>query len=288
MSSSKHGHGMNISFRTPDEVLTSVSVGPMDTVSSVCESLSAKLVLKKILLEYEGKLMLPKDKKFHEFGVVGDDEVRVLYSDKDTLTKNLNNSFTSGNFTEAVRFAEELHEYGCTYEPLTATEHMLVLDSFYNYACKQRTEQSMVKGNSNNVTELCDKALRMAKVLSSYNRPSSKRIEAGLFRMRGDICRLRLSIVKTPEMTTACEAFYDAAVLTSESLSSTDPAVLQLSLNRGIFFYDVHNDLPKGTKILKDAFDKSLFDLDKLSEKHYKESTTIMQVIRDHLAVWNS
>ena len=41
-------------------------------------------------------------------------------------------------------------------------------------------------------------------------------------------------------------------------------------------------------KLAKSAFDGAMSDLDSLSEDSYKDSTLIMQLLRDNLTLWTS
>lgn len=40
--------------------------------------------------------------------------------------------------------------------------------------------------------------------------------------------------------------------------------------------------------LAKQAFDEAIADLDSLSEESYKDSTLIMQLLRDNLTLWTS
>ncbi|KAJ2330309.1 Regulatory protein PHO2, partial [Coemansia sp. RSA 2681] len=40
--------------------------------------------------------------------------------------------------------------------------------------------------------------------------------------------------------------------------------------------------------LAKDAFDDAISELDNLSEESYKDSTLIMQLLRDNLTLWTS
>jgi len=40
--------------------------------------------------------------------------------------------------------------------------------------------------------------------------------------------------------------------------------------------------------LAKQAFDDAIADIDQLEEDQYKDSTTIMQLIRDNLTLWTS
>ena len=43
-----------------------------------------------------------------------------------------------------------------------------------------------------------------------------------------------------------------------------------------------------GVSIAKQAFDDAIAELDTLSEESYKDSTLIMQLLRDNLTLWTS
>ena len=41
-------------------------------------------------------------------------------------------------------------------------------------------------------------------------------------------------------------------------------------------------------KLAKDSFDKAIADLETLEEEEYRDSATIMQLLRDNLTLWTS
>lgn len=46
--------------------------------------------------------------------------------------------------------------------------------------------------------------------------------------------------------------------------------------------------LGRACHLAKQAFDEAIADLDSLSEESYKDSTLIMQLLRDNLTLWTS
>lgn len=44
----------------------------------------------------------------------------------------------------------------------------------------------------------------------------------------------------------------------------------------------------KACKLAKDSFDKAVAELDNLDQESYKDSTLIMQLLRDNLTLWMS
>ena len=55
-----------------------------------------------------------------------------------------------------------------------------------------------------------------------------------------------------------------------------------------MFYYELLNDPTKACKLAKDSFDQAIAELDNLSEDSYKDSTLIMQLLRDNLTLWTS
>ena len=61
-----------------------------------------------------------------------------------------------------------------------------------------------------------------------------------------------------------------------------------MALNFSVFYYEILNDKDKAVKLAKSAFDDAVSELDSLSEDSYKDSTLIMQLLRDNLTLWTS
>ena len=83
-------------------------------------------------------------------------------------------------------------------------------------------------------------------------------------------------------------AYVAAADLAEKELSTTHPIRLGLSLNYSVFHYEVRNDRTKACQLAKETFDSAIADIDQINEEHYKDATTIMQLIRDNLTLWTA
>ena len=76
--------------------------------------------------------------------------------------------------------------------------------------------------------------------------------------------------------------------LGENGLPTTHPIRLGMALNFSVFYYEILNDREKAVKLAKSAFDEAVSELDSLSEDSYKDSTLIMQLLRDNLTLWTS
>ena len=74
----------------------------------------------------------------------------------------------------------------------------------------------------------------------------------------------------------------------AEKLKSTHPIRLGLALNYSVFYYEILGQPDHACKLAKDCFDKAIADLETLEEEEYRDSATIMQLLRDNLTLWTS
>ncbi|PWA97315.1 general regulatory factor 9 [Artemisia annua] len=82
---------------------------------------------------------------------------------------------------------------------------------------------------------------------------------------------------------------YEAATKTAEAeLPPTHPIRLGLALNFSVFYYEIMNSAERACHLAKQAFDEAISELDTLNEESYKDSTLIMQLLRDNLTLWTS
>jgi len=81
---------------------------------------------------------------------------------------------------------------------------------------------------------------------------------------------------------------YTDATEKAQSLAPTHPIRLGLALNFSVFQYEVQGEQEDACKLAKQAFDDAIAELDTLDEESYKDSTLIMQLLRDNLTLWTS
>ena len=71
-----------------------------------------------------------------------------------------------------------------------------------------------------------------------------------------------------------------------DGLATTHPIRLGLFLNFSVFFYEILGEKNKAAELAKNAFDDAIVQIDTLSEDYYKDTSLIMQLLRDNLRVW--
>ncbi|XP_065047998.1 14-3-3-like protein D [Musa acuminata AAA Group] len=124
--------------------------------------------------------------------------------------------------------------------------------------------------------------------------PSSVAGESSVFyyKMKGDYYRYLAEFKTCNEKKEAADyslKAYEAATSTAEAdLSPTHPIRLGLALNFSVFYYEIMNSPERACHLAKQAFDEAISELDTLSEESYKDSTLIMQLLRDNLTLWTS
>jgi len=130
--------------------------------------------------------------------------------------------------------------------------------------------------------------------------PDVTKSELAVFylKMKGDYYRY-LAEVESPTdgstsaeqqevMNSAEEAYKEAFDYSKRSLRPTNPIRLGLALNFSVFYYEIKQDHVEACAMAKKAFDDAIAELDNLPEDTYKDSTLIMQLLRDNLTLWST
>merc|ERR1712086_301489 len=86
----------------------------------------------------------------------------------------------------------------------------------------------------------------------------------------------------------AAFAAYESAQEQAKSLPSTNPIRLGLALNFSVFHYEICEQKREASDLAKEAFDTAIDHLDTLADDEYKDSTLIMQLLKDNLTLWNN
>ncbi|KAM1014188.1 hypothetical protein ACFX13_044866 [Malus domestica] len=143
-------------------------------------------------------------------------------------------------------------------------------------------------------SELSDVCANILKLLDSNLVPSASASESKVFylKMKGDYHRYMAEFKSAEERKTAAEdtmlAYKAAQDIALADLSPTHPIRLGLALNFSVFYYEILNQSDKACSMAKQAFEEAIAELDTLGEESYKDSTLIMQLLRDNLTLWTS
>lgn len=109
---------------------------------------------------------------------------------------------------------------------------------------------------------------------------------------KGDYHRYLAEFATGGERKEAAEnalvAYKAASDIAMQDLAPTHPIRLGLALNFSVFYYEILNSPDRACRLAKAAFDDAIAELDNLSEDSYKDSTLIMQLLRDNLTLWTS
>lgn len=107
---------------------------------------------------------------------------------------------------------------------------------------------------------------------------------------KGDYHRYVAEITEDQQQEVAEKAkeAYKKAQEEAKGLPSTNPIRLGLALNFSVFYYEIVNKPEEACRLAKEAFDDAIACLDKLDEDSYKDSTLIMQLLRDNLTLWTA
>merc|ERR1712083_1120451 len=93
---------------------------------------------------------------------------------------------------------------------------------------------------------------------------------------------------KTKAAENARLAYDEARKVAEKDLVVTHPIRLGLALNYSVFLYEVLSNPDEACKMARTAFEDAIAELDNVAENSYKDSTLIMQLLRDNLTLWTS
>lgn len=149
-------------------------------------------------------------------------------------------------------------------------------------------------------TELKDVCAEVLELLDKHLIPQcdmedKSKADASVFylKMKGDYHRYLAEIASSDEkdeVVQLAEDAYQKAFNTAVAhLGPTHPIRLGLALNFSVFFYEIKNDSDEACQRAKNAFDEAIQELDEnMARESYKDSTLIMQLLRDNLTLWTT
>lgn len=202
----------------------------------------------------------------------------------------------------------------CAKEELSVEERNLLSVAYKNAVGSRRASWRIVssveqketsKGNEDNMKrsqkyreqieeeldKICEKILQL---LDKALIPNAKNGESKVFyhKMKGDyfryIAEFKAEEAKKEAGDSAFSAYTAAMEVAQKDLLVTHPIRLGLALNFSVFQYEVLGNPEEACKMARQAFEDAIAELDNVSEDSYKDSTLIMQLLRDNLTLWTS
>jgi len=210
--------------------------------------------------------------------------------------------------------ATKMEEVGNSGEELSVEERNLLSVAYKNAVGSRRAawriissveQKEKTKGNTDNAAfaveyrakveaELDDICGKILKLLDGSLISASTTGESKVFyqKMKADYYRYIAEYTEGDKKTGASEsarkAYEEAQAVAEKDLAVTHPIRLGLALNFSVFMYEVLNNPDEACKMARTAFEDAIAELDNVAEDSYKDSTLIMQLLRDNLTLWTS
>lgn len=227
--------------------------------------------------------------------------------DRDSLVYKAKLAEQAERFDEMVADMKEVAKQP---QELTVEERNLLSVAYKNVIGSRRASWRVVtsieqKGEPDKLTIIKDYKAKIEEelveicndilgIIDSDLIPNSTSEEAKVFyyKMKGDYHRylseFQTGATRKSSASSALDAYQAASGVASADLAPTHPIRLGLALNFSVFYYEILNSPDRACHIAKQAFDDAIAELDTLSEESYKDSTLIMQLLRDNLTLWTS
>merc|ERR1711994_627447 len=141
--------------------------------------------------------------------------------------------------------------------------------------------------------KICDRILALldGNLISKASNGESKvfyqKMKADYYRYIAEF-KPDQSAEKAQAAESARAAYEEANTVAEKDLAVTHPIRLGLALNYSVFQYEVLSKPEEACKMARTAFEDAIAELDNVAEDSYKDSTLIMQLLRDNLTLWTS
>jgi len=153
----------------------------------------------------------------------------------------------------------------------------------------------LIKGYRDKLEKELEKYCKdILEILTKDLIPTTSNAEPKVFylKLKADYHRYLAEFASAENHSKHAQDAHDAYKASSDvalaELEPTHPIRLGLALNFSVFYYEVFSSPEKACVLAKAAFDDAIASMDGLSEDQYKDSATIMQLLRDNLALWTS
>lgn len=109
------------------------------------------------------------------------------------------------------------------------------------------------------------------------------------YKMTGDYYRYICEMNRDEDAKENTKKWYmNAMKIAKSELAETHPTRLGVALNFSVCYFEILKKPEEACKLAKEAFDAAIEKLDTLNDSSYKDSTLIMQLLRDNLSLWQA
>jgi 14-3-3 protein len=159
------------------------------------------------------------------------------------------------------------------------------------HATKMRLSERYLAEIKRELFSICDELLGLLDMyLLKKSDDGQSESQVFFLKMKGDYLRYKAEVLSDEEVGAITEeatnAYLSAMEIARETLPATNPTRLGLILNCSVFYFEIRHEKDKAVEIGSSGFDEAIAELDSLSEEGYKDSTLIMQLLRDNLSLW--
>eukprot|EP00058_Branchiostoma_floridae_P004020 XP_002589508.1 hypothetical protein BRAFLDRAFT_115103 [Branchiostoma floridae] len=221
-------------------------------------------------------------------------------ADKESLIQKAKLCEAEERWQDMALCMKEVVEMG---EELTAEERNLLALAYNNMVGSRRAalrtiasaEQKAADGSEKQkvVTEMKEMCGEFVALLDKFLIPTCNHDEGKVFyqRFKADYLRYLAEISEGEEqenMVTKAKESYEKAHEMAAKLKAAHPIRLKVALNFALFHYEIRKNPQEAFQLALKAFEDSTADPGGINENSYKDSTLIMQQLRDNATLWNS
>jgi len=230
-------------------------------------------------------------------------------SDKEVLVNRAKLAEQAERYEDMAKFMKDVTELK---NPLSEEERNLLSVAYKNVVGVRRSSWRVISSieakNGDNeerakfakeyrekiegeLNKICKEVLEL---LDNYLINETEKPESKVFylKMKGDYFRYIAEVAhgddKPDVVQKSSEAYSTAYEVAKKDMEPTHPIRLGLALNYSVFHYEIANKPEAACKMAKEAFDDAIAELDQLKDETYKDSTLIMQLLRDNLTLWTA
>lgn len=221
-----------------------------------------------------------RSERFEEMVLIVQEMIKACYENKLEITVKIRNFFS-------VAYKNTSGTKRASWRTLNMEKEKYKDQEIEKY----NTIMQFLMEIENELNEICDDVIGYIDkyILSKEDIKNDIESQVFFYKMKGDYFRYKAEVT-TGQNFEHCKNesknSYEKASEASSTLPSVHSLKLGLSLNFSVFYYEIEKSPQKACFLAKQAFDDAIKDIDDLSEDHYKDSTLIMQLLRDNLSLW--